>query len=233
MDSFTSTASTATSIVHLTTLPELVLTHDFVPAVGAPTALFEVIVTIENTGANPIADIRYRRAMDWDIPPTEFDEFVTIGGLPAANLLFANDNGFFNVDPLVDATGSDLAGCGETVNFTDCGPNDHGALFDFGFGDLAPGESITFSIFYGAAGTEGAAMDALMKAGAEIFSLGQSNGGEVTGEPGTFIFGFKGVGGQLITPLAVPTISEWGMIIFSLLLAGTAIFVLRRRLHTV
>jgi len=32
-------------------------------------------------------------------------------------------------------------------------------------------------------------------------------------------------------PTAVPTLSQWGMIILSLLLAGTAIFVLRRRLH--
>ena len=32
-------------------------------------------------------------------------------------------------------------------------------------------------------------------------------------------------------PTAVPTLSQWGMIILSLLLAGIAIFVLRRRLH--
>ena len=31
---------------------------------------------------------------------------------------------------------------------------------------------------------------------------------------------------------SIPTLSQWGMIIFSLLLAGTAIFVLRRRLYT-
>jgi len=30
---------------------------------------------------------------------------------------------------------------------------------------------------------------------------------------------------------SIPTLNEWGMIIFSLLLAGTAIFVLRRRLY--
>ncbi|RLB76551.1 MAG: hypothetical protein DRH15_12500 [Deltaproteobacteria bacterium] len=34
-----------------------------------------------------------------------------------------------------------------------------------------------------------------------------------------------------IPPSSIPTLSQWGMIIFSLLLAGTAIFVLRRRLY--
>ncbi len=34
-----------------------------------------------------------------------------------------------------------------------------------------------------------------------------------------------------IPPSPIPTLSQWGMIIFSLLLAGTAIFVLRRRLY--
>ena len=37
---------------------------------------------------------------------------------------------------------------------------------------------------------------------------------------------------NMILPIGIPTLSQSGMIILSLLLAGTAIFVLRRRLYT-
>ena len=39
-------------------------------------------------------------------------------------------------------------------DFKDAGPADHGALFDFGFGKLAPHATVTFNIYYGAAGSE-------------------------------------------------------------------------------
>ena len=77
------------------------------------------------------------------------------------------------------------------ANFADQGPDDLGSLFTFGFGTLAGGQSKTFSIFYGATTSELAAMSALTSVGAEVFSLAQSNGGQVTGAPGTYILGYK------------------------------------------
>lgn len=203
VDSFVSTPSTATSIVHLTSLPGLTVKQEYFPSV-APTALFENKVTITNTTGATVTDVRYTRVMDWDVPPTEFDEFVTIGGLPATNVLFASDNGFASANPLGFGRG-DIGGCPVGANFADCGPDDHGALFDFGFGDLADGESRVFSIFYGATPTEPLAFAALGTVGAEVFSLGQSNttGGPEDGTPATYIFGFKGVGG---TPLPDPNV---------------------------
>jgi type IV pilus assembly protein PilY1 len=206
VDSFASTASTATSIVHLTSLPSLQITQAYAPSAGAPTALFQDTVTIANTGAVDILDIRYRRVMDWDVPPTEFAEYVTIGGLPATNLLYSDDNGFTHSSPL--SPSSPLMAGTVNTNFTDFGPDDHGALFDFGFGTLAAGTSRTFSIYYGAADTESGAMAALGAVGAEIFSLGQSScaGCQISGSPATYIFGFGGVGG---TPIdGTPVIPE-------------------------
>jgi type IV pilus assembly protein PilY1 len=102
------------------------------------------------------------------------------------------------------------------VDFTACGPDDHGAVFDFDLGALAAGESTSFSIFYGAAVGLNAANGALGEVAAELYSYGWS--GSDTDQDGyidgtsdlapTYIFAFSGVGGQVQipdpTPSAVP-----------------------------
>lgn len=204
LDSFASASSTATSVVHLTSLPGLTVTHEY--KVSASTSLFEAVVTLTNSTGADMTDTRYRRVMDWDIPFFEFSEFVTIRGTgTTTDLIASSDNGFATSDPLGGGV-TDLNGCGITVDFADCGPDDHGALFDFGFGDLAAGESHSFSIFYGATGDEASALAALGVVGAELFSLGQESGDPAGGTPATFVFGFAGVGGTVIIPTPEPGI---------------------------
>jgi len=210
-DSFSNTATTAVSTTHLGTLPDLQVVQSFGPS--ASSMLFQDTVTITNLGTGILTDLQYARAMDWDVPPTEFNEFVTIAGWPASALLHSGDNGFATpfVSPLTIS-------CPADSNFTACGPDDHGAYFIFGFGALAPGESKTFKIFYGADYSIAAALSDLGVVGAEVYSLGMSNtpDGPTLGTPGTFIFGFSGVGG---TPL--PSVPEPGTI----LLMGTGLAV--------
>ena len=195
--SFVDTPTTAVSVVDVGTVLEV--THDYHPSVSPN--LYEVTVTLKNISGADIADLRYRRVMDWDISPTTFDEFVTIDGGTAADLIFSSDNGFASANPLV-AAGSILF----VGNAVDSGPTDHGAIFDFKFADitagtpLADGDSKTFTIYYGAAFNEPDALAALAAVGAEAFSFGQPN---VTlpadhGEPNTFIFAFGDVGGEPI-----------------------------------
>ena len=216
------TGSTATSTTRLTDLPALMITQAYAPSINS--ALFEDLVTLTNTGATTLTDVRYTRAMDWDIPPTEFREYVTIGGLVADdNVLYSDNNGFVTPNPLAARPAYGLT----NVNFVDAGPRDHGAVFDFGFGALAAGQSITFKIFYGATPTEAEAFNALNNVGAEIYSFGQSSagpGGTVSETP-TFIFGFSGVGGDVVPP-AVPEPSTLGLMGLGLALVG---FAARRR----
>ena len=186
----------ATSAVSLTSMPGLKVTQSYAASAGAPGALFENKVTIENATGAALTDVKYVRVMDWDVPPTEFFEFVTIiGTATTTDLEESDNNGFSSANPLAAVGSFGL----NTVDFVDAGPFDHGAYFRFNFGGLADGETKEFSIFYGAAADEAAALAALGAVGAELYSLGQND--HVTRDDEvTFIFGFKGVGGIIIVP---------------------------------
>ena len=192
--SFTSDADSATSKVAIGSTFEV--THDYQPSTVTD-ALYKVTVSVKNTSASAV-HLRYRRVMDWDVEPTAFNEFSTVQKGTASEIVFTSNDGFATADPL--AGPSDI---GHTGNFTDAGPDDHGALFDFDFGSLAAGSTKIFTTFYGAAGTEAAASAALSAVGAEAYSFGQPStpDGATVGTPNTFIFAFAGVGG---TPVFSP-----------------------------
>lgn len=206
LSSFSSTASTATSTVSLSGLSGLTITQAYLPATNAPGALFRDHVTITNATGATVTDLKYVRVMDWDVPPTEFNEYVTIKGTATTTLLEKSHlDGFASANPLnlsCDATGCSYGGVDTDV--TDAGPADHGAYFRFNFGELADGKSYEFDIFYGATASERTALAAIAAEGIELFSLGQSNGGQIDGGPATFIFGFSGVGGTPVITVPEP-----------------------------
>ena len=201
---FGSTANTATSVVGMRDAP-VIIRHAYGPSLVAD--VFQVQVTVTNNGSNTLGNLVYRRAMDWDVPPTAFSEYVTHSGVVqnlvgnGGNLLFASNNGFANSDPRLDAGSIVVPGTFSnpgveinTVNtdFNKAGVEDHGSVFDFAFGDLAAGESRVFNIYYGTAANEASALQKVAGLGISLYSLGQSSdpansgeggGGEGGGEP--------------------------------------------------
>jgi uncharacterized repeat protein (TIGR01451 family) len=222
VDNFTATATQAVSTVTIAdpAIPgfQMQVTQDYHPSLLSSN-LYVNTVSITNTGANPITDLRYRRAMDWDIEPTAFEEWVTNQG-SAPQLLFSSDDGFADSDPLAGPSyidseavcGPDYTGPCEFVDLGSGGtyptvtsPDDHGGLFDFGFGALAVGETKTFTVYYGAAPSETDAINALNTGGAQVYSLGEPDcsgetvadcdsgtgrAGVEQGKPATFMFAF-------------------------------------------
>lgn len=227
------TGTTATSTTTLTSLPGIKVTQAYQQSTNAPGALFRDRVTITNTTGAAVTDVKYVRVMDWDIPPTEFNEFVTIQGTASTSFLEeSGHNGFNTANPIggYSNTGGWMTNSCFNVDCTANGPEDHGAYFRFNFGSLADGASYSFDIFYGAAANEAGAFSAISAEGLELFSLGYSNAGGYpdTGSP-TYVFGFKGVGGTVTPPISaspVPEPETYGMLLAGLGLLG---FTARRR----
>ena len=219
LGNFTTTATTAVSTVTITdpAIPgfSMQVVQDYHPSPVSPN-LYEDTVTVTNTG-NAFTNLRYRRAMDWDVEPTAFDEYSTIQG-SSPQLLFDSDDGFASTDPLAGPSYiQSETPCGSAYTgacaFTDLGPSDHGALFDFGFGALAHNATKTFKVYYGAAPDETTALSALSTGGAQVYSLGESScpsgstvagcdtlpadAGKLQGKPATFMFGFVTTTGDL------------------------------------
>jgi hypothetical protein len=169
----------------------LLVAHNYAPS-SSP-YLYQGVVFITNTGTAD-AHVRYRRVVDWDIEPTAYHEFITIGsttGVLPPSVVFASNDGFASSDP--------LAGPSSIQNhvgvFTDVGQFDHGALFDLDLGDLSPGDTVQFTLFYGAAPDETTALGALDAVGAEVYSLAEPNtaNGPTLGTPNTYIFAIGGL----------------------------------------
>ncbi len=182
--------------------PALEVKHVYSPSRNATDYLFEAKVTITNISGTTVKDVRYNRSMDWDIPPTEFNERVTIVGVEASvrsstkpKVIYAGRNGFMLPNPFNSYYNYWWPYNRDLNRY---GPADHGFTSTFQFGDLKCGESANFIIYYGAAETRTKMISAFADESVPLYSLGEPNSsyyGYVT-----YGFGFKGVSGTALAP---------------------------------
>ena len=190
INNFTSTATTAVATL-LFISKKLKVTHDYHPA-SRTRNLYEVSVTLENTSGGAITNLPYRRVFDWDVFPTPFSECSTIQPHPStvSALVNSSNDGFMSANPYAAFTSIPYATSDGFNNFTDLGPQDHGASFQFQFGPLSDGSSVTFNTYYGAAANEAEAKAALGAVGAEVYSIAKPKDPDTGGCAGEMIFSF-------------------------------------------
>ncbi len=116
-NTITSTASTATVTSQIGVLT---VTQQYAPA-PATNKLYKVNVTLTNTGASPIDNVTYRRAMDWDIEPTNTQEYSSILSIDPIPSVLTNSctNGFASNRivsvPLATSSAGFFGGCSGTA----------------------------------------------------------------------------------------------------------------------
>jgi hypothetical protein len=195
VESFQRTATEATSVVRVG--EAFRVTHHFS---SVSPNLYEVEITTENISGLNHPDLRYRRVMDWDIPPTAFSEFVTVAGIATTPGVSASNNNY-----QASANPQSALGGSATGDFSS-GPGDLGTVFDVAFG-LAAGASKTFRFYYGAAGTFSDARSAAVSKGLEVVTLARPSTPALDGTPNTFIGGFKNLGGTALTADDIPLVN--------------------------
>lgn len=168
------------------------VTHRFTPT--AHPSVYRVAVQAENLTDDDMLP-RYRRVVDWNVPPTVFDEAITssYGSYDSSSdRVRINATGVFHPNPLLRPP---AAAAGPTTNLI---PRNGGAIVDVATAvdaPIPPGGVFEFEFFYGAATSESAALDAIGTVGGNAYVLAKpsNESGLNSGTPLTFFLALGGV----------------------------------------
>lgn len=154
----------------VTTTGDLRVTHEYEPS--SDEDLYAVNVTVERTGVLVNSDhVTYRRAVDFDVAPTPFEEYVTWAKTPDgddSHVVVLTNDGFAYADPTSAATS--LGSVGYVDRY---GPSDQGGLIDLDLGPVRPGSPVTFTLYFGVALDADEARASVEDVGADVYLLGE------------------------------------------------------------
>jgi hypothetical protein len=165
----------------LDTVLGLRVVHAFQPVDGDP-GVYACDVTLENTGATALHPV-YRRSFAWEFNGRS--SYATLVPGDSDMIVGAGLAAWVFPAPLQ----GDGDAIGEGVDLFDYW---QGAYYDLDVGELAPGASETFTLYFGVAPSETDADSALAAAGAEAYAYGQT---APDGTPATFMVAVGGIGG--------------------------------------
>jgi PEP-CTERM motif len=201
---FVSLAATASTVTSVTQLPGL-LNVNQVYSPSSNIWFYQDKVTLTNISGGSLSNVMFSQQTDWDLLPIRFNEFSTVNAWGKPNVVYTSAYGFESPDPLNPTFF--CGGCND-VNGT-FGPGDLGQGIIKDFGTLAPGASISFTMYYGGdTDTASLLADLMTLSPNEWFILQGNNGGVPCTTCDTFAFA--------ISEAAVPEPS-------SLLLLGTGV----------
>ncbi|WP_282823421.1 PEP-CTERM sorting domain-containing protein [Pelomonas sp. V22] len=168
----------------------LQVTQTYTYAAGG--SLFKVSITLTNTTAGSLSDVRYARTLDWDVTPGFFgSNYTTVyGGTPTGpggRVLTTSTNPFAVPDPMV------FRGQEKDLNVVNSA-GDKGGFFVFGFGELLTGASVSFDTYIGASRTVGGLKAALGSVGVEAYSYTTGNSVADGDWAPAYGYGFAGLG---------------------------------------
>jgi len=197
---FSASPSSASSLV---AVGDLLVAQVYRPHVGVPDVYDDRITLTNNNLTSALPGVQYRRVMSWGSSDSGNDLTTqSVNTLP-------NPPGYPSspVPPqLVKAGAVGSSTCPDPVTpWNGCmGPpstaaplhhacyNDVAMVWDFGFGTLAPGQNVTFTLFYGGAANETAALADVAAVNAQVYDLSHS-WNDPRGERVTFLMAFGGL----------------------------------------
>jgi hypothetical protein len=216
-EAFTATTTEATSVVRGP--GGLRVTHHFRNSTNDH--LLAVDVHVENTRSVPSGPLRYRRAIYFDIDmPGCHTGFTTIAktspsvkvpyltfasSQPTLGLIYEDSTPWGrDADPL-NAYRGEVTGFFTDFHHPESSTCRAGwlssAFFELNLGEIGPGKSAQFTLYFGAAPNESTAIQAIQSVPSQMYVLGQPWAGAETGEP---ITGIVAVDGSNIPSVYIP-----------------------------
>jgi len=192
--SFTSTPSTATSIVQCTSIQ---ITQHYNPYPGHPN-VYKDDISIVNTGLTTVHGLSYRRAMAWGSFSSASDfTFEDIATWPAGSLTpsVVSMTGVVEGSTSLDPTTTPL--------YLAVGPPgppvfhyflDLAMVWNFNFGDFGPGYTQNFTLYYGMDDSTLAAQATLTAINAQVYNFAYPQGTTPTAEGPIGIMAFGNLG---------------------------------------
>lgn len=186
---FTSNATSATSAQKCGT-SNLIIIHEFQRSKSSQ--IMKANVTFFNNGTSTLPVVQYRRYTNYDVGDCNVancsNNFLTFKGENRSSrlVLYYLDVSDCSID--IEDSCNNIA---PTTNFT----NDYHATYEFRFGPIAAGQSVSFNVFYGVSPGESTAFNEMCTDDIEVGALWKP-ATSFSGLPYTWLVGYSGVGGD-------------------------------------